>query len=107
MTRLTSAMGFDPSRCKMTAEEKKANSRARAEGARKRKAVLDYLLECLTSPDNPTDIEQLNEFKMTSWHFPDIKQAIDKVERVFDDKEDLRKAIMLAAAYEIIERLMR
>jgi hypothetical protein len=92
----------------MTAEEKKANSRARAEGARKRKAVLDYLLECLTSPDNPTDIQQLNEFKMTSWHFPDIKQAIDKVERVFSEPKDtdLRRAIMLAAAYEIIERLI-
>jgi hypothetical protein len=35
--------------------------------------------------------------------FPDIKQAIDKVERVFADTEDLRKAIMLAAAYELIE----
>ena len=44
---------------------------------------------------------------MTSWYFPDIKQAIDKVERVFAEKEDLRRAIMLAAAYEIIERLMR
>jgi hypothetical protein len=80
---------------------------AQAEGRKSRQETLDYLLECLTSPANPTDIEQLNEFKMTSWHFPDIKQAIDKVERVFDDKEDLRKAIMLAAAYEIIERLMR
>ena len=80
---------------------------AQAEGRESRQKVLDYLLECLTSPANPTDIEQLNEFKMTSWHFPDIKQAIDKVERVFDDKEDLRKAIMLAAAYEIIERLIR
>ncbi len=29
-----------------------------------------------------------------------------KVERVFADKEDLRRAIMLAAAYEIIERLL-
>jgi hypothetical protein len=81
--------------------------KAQAEGRRSRQAVLDYLLECMTSPANPTTVEQLNEFKMTSWHFPDIKQAIDKVERVFDDKGDLRKAIMLAAAYEIIERLMR
>ena len=44
---------------------------------------------------------------MTSHYFPDIKQAIDKVERVFSDKEDLRRAIMLAAAYEILERLIR
>jgi hypothetical protein len=77
------------------------------EGAKSRQAVLDYLLECLTSPANPATAEQLNEFKMTSWYFPDIKHAIDKVERVFADKEDLRRAIMLAAAYEIIERLIR
>jgi hypothetical protein len=43
---------------------------------------------------------------MTSWYFPDIKQAIDKVERVFEDKEELRRAIVLAAAYELIERLI-
>jgi hypothetical protein len=70
-------------------------------------AFLDYLAECLTSPANPTTVDQLNEFKMTSHYFPDIKQAIDKVERVFADKEDLRRAIMLAAAYDIIERLIR
>jgi hypothetical protein len=46
---------------------------------------------------------------MTSWYFPDIKQTIDKVERVFCEPKDtdLRRAIMLAAAYEIIERLIR
>lgn len=77
------------------------------EGRRSRQAVLDYLADVVTSPANPTNVEQLNEFKMTLWHFPDIKESIDKVERVFADKEDLRKAIMLAAAYEIIERLIR
>jgi hypothetical protein len=77
-----------------------------AEGRDSRQKVLDYLLECLTSPANPTTVEQLTEFKMTSWYFPDIKQATDKVERVFADREDLRKAIMLAAAYEILERLI-
>jgi hypothetical protein len=44
---------------------------------------------------------------MTSFYFPEIKQAIEKVEQVFADKEDLRRGIMLAAAYEIIERLTR
>jgi hypothetical protein len=77
------------------------------EGRKSRQAVLDYLLECMTSPANPMDVEQLTELKMTSWYFPDIKQAINKVERVFSDKEDLRRAIMLAAAYEILERLIR
>ena len=80
--------------------------KAQSEGRKSRQAVLDYLLECLTSPANPTTAEQLREFKMTSHYFPDIKQAIDKVERVIDDKEDLRRGIMLAAAYEIIERLI-
>jgi hypothetical protein len=67
---------------------------------------LDYLAEALTSPANPTTVEQLNEFKMTSWYFPDLRKAIDKVERSFSDTEDLRRAIMLAAAYDIIERLI-
>jgi hypothetical protein len=77
-----------------------------SEGRESRQAVLDYLAEVLTSPANPCDSNQLRELKMTSWYFPDIKQAIDKVERVFADKGDLRRAIMLAAAYEIIERLI-
>jgi hypothetical protein len=50
---------------------------------------------------------QLNEFKMTSWYFPMLREAVDKVERSFADTEDLRRAIMLAAAYDIIERLIR
>ena len=53
-----------------------------------------------------TSRRTLNEFKATSFYFPDLKQAIDKVERVFADKGDLRRAIMLAAAYEILERLI-
>ena len=64
------------------------------------------LAEALTSPANPCDSAQLREFKMTSHYFPDIKQAIEKVERVFADRSDLRRAILLAAAYEIIERLI-
>lgn len=87
--------------------EKLNHAKLQAEGRKSRQAVLDYLAEALTSPANPCDVEQLNEFKMTSWYFPDIKQAIDKVERVFEDKADLRRGIMLAAAYEILERLLR
>jgi hypothetical protein len=85
-----------------------AHLKEHVEGRRSRQAVLDYLADCLTSPANPCDVEQLNEFKMTSWYFPDIKQAIDKVQRVFSEPKDkeLRRAIMLAAAYEIIERLI-
>ena len=76
-------------------------------GRKSRQAVLDYLAAALTDPANPATAEQIREFRMTSFYFPDIKDSIDKVERVFADKEDLRKAIMLAAAYELIERLIR
>ena len=78
-----------------------------AEGRKSRQAALSYLADCFTSPANPATSDQLNEFKATSFYFPDIKQAIDKVERVYTDKEDLRRAIMLDAAYELIERLIR
>jgi hypothetical protein len=78
-----------------------------AEGRKSRQAVLDYLAGVLTDPANPATAEQIREFRMTSFYFPDLKQATDRVERAFSDKEDLRKAIMLAAAYELIERLIR
>jgi hypothetical protein len=77
-----------------------------AEGRKSRQAVLDFLADCLTSPANPCDVEQLNEFKMTGFYFPVLREAIDKADRSFADTPDLRKAIMLAAAYEIIERLI-
>jgi hypothetical protein len=83
-----------------------AHLKEQAEGRRSRKAVLDYLAEVLTSPDNPTTVEQLNELKMTGFYFPVLREAIDKADRSFADTPDLRKAIMLAAAYEIIERLI-
>jgi hypothetical protein len=79
---------------------------AQAEGRKSRQAVLDYLAEVLTNPANPTTVEQLNEFKMTGFYFPVLREAIDKADRSFADTPDLRKAIMLAAAYEIIERLI-
>jgi hypothetical protein len=50
---------------------------AQAEGRRSRREVLNYLLECLTSPANPATAEQITEFKMTSFYFPEIKQAIE------------------------------
>src|SRR5258708_12435218 len=82
------------------------NQQAEAAGQKSRQRVLDFFAECLTSPANPTTVDQLNEFKMTSYYFPILREAIDKVERSFADTEDLRRAIMLAAAYDIIERLI-
>lgn len=79
---------------------------AQAEGRKSRQRVVGFLAEALTSPANPATAEQLNEFRMTSFYFPDLKQAIEKVDRSFSDTPDLRQAIMLAAAYEIIERLI-
>jgi hypothetical protein len=97
VTRLTKAMGRPMNETQKQQEE----------GRRSRQAVLDYLAGALTDPANPTTVDQLNEFKMTSWYFPILREAIDKVERSFADTEDLRRAIMLAAAYELIERLIR
>ena len=106
LTRLTKAMGFDPNRCKMTAEEKTEGSRARAEGKPKRQRVLDYLTECLTSLDSPLDAEQLRELTATGFYFPDLKAPTDKVCEVFQDKPDLKRTILLAAAVDILNRLI-
>jgi hypothetical protein len=85
-----------------------AHLKEQAEGRKSRQAVLDFLADCLTSPANPCDVEQLKEFKMTAWCFPVLREAIDRVERSFCEPKDteLRRAIMLAAAYELIERLI-
>lgn len=81
--------------------------KAQAEGRKSRQAVVNYLLECLTDPANPTTAAQIEEFRWTSFYFPYLEDAIDKVERMFDGEEELRRAIMLAAVYDLIERLVR
>ena len=83
-----------------------STQKEQAEGQRSRQAVLDYLLEVMTSPANPTTAEQLREFKMTSHYFPDIKQAIEKVNRSFSNTPDLRKVILLAGAVLILNLLI-
>ena len=83
-----------------------SSQKLQAEGRRSRAAVLDYLADCLTSRANPMDADQLNEFTATGMYFPDLRLAIDKVDRSFSDTPDLHNAIMLAAAYEILERLI-
>jgi len=90
----------------MTAAEKAEESRARAEGKRNRQRVLDYLTDCLTSPDSPLDAEQLRELTATSFYFPDLRLAIEKVDRSFSDTADLRKAILLAGAVQILNLLI-
>jgi len=46
------------------------------------------------------------EFMATGMYFPDPLLAIDKLDRSFSDTPDLRNAIMLAAVYKILERLI-
>jgi hypothetical protein len=43
-------VGFDPSKAKYSAEEKKADSKARAERARNRQALIDALVGFITNP---------------------------------------------------------
>ena len=80
--------------------------KAQAEGRRSRAAVLDYFLECMTSPDNPLTSEQLRELTATGFYFPDLRLAIEKVDRSFSDTAELRKAILLAGAVQILNLLI-
>ena len=67
-----------------------------AEGRDSRQRVVGFLTEALTSPANPMDADQLREFTATGMYFPQLRLAIEKVDRSFSDTADLRKAILLA-----------
>jgi hypothetical protein len=60
----------------------------------------------MTSPANPLTSEQLRELTATGFYFPDLRLAIEKVDRSFSDTADLRKAILLAGAVQILNLLV-
>jgi len=77
----------------------------RAEGRKSRQVVLDYLADAMTSPSNPMDAKQLNEFKATLIYFPETQEVLDVVQRRYD-KPDLYRTILLGTAVECLNRLL-
>jgi hypothetical protein len=79
---------------------------SQAEGQKSRQAVLDYLADVLTSPNNPMDGDQVREFTATLMYFPETREALELVGRRYDDKPDLYRTILLATAVECLNRLL-
>jgi hypothetical protein len=104
MTPLTRAMGFDPSKAKCSAEEKKAESQARAEGTRNRQALIDSLLELITGV--ATDSDVLREARACGVFFPEGKQLVDRIESIYGDKPEVLKTVLPSAILAAVDRLL-
>jgi hypothetical protein len=76
------------------------------EGRKSRQKALDYLTECLTSPDNPIDADQMRELTATWLHFPEGRKLAEKIDAVYRDIPDLHKAVLLGAIIALINRLL-
>jgi hypothetical protein len=97
-------MGFDPNKAKYSAEEKRADSQARAEGARNRQALIDALVELITNP--ATDSDVLREARAAWVFFPEGRQLVDRIEAIYGDKPEVLKTVLLSAILAAIDRLL-
>jgi hypothetical protein len=97
-------MGFDPSKGRMTQQEKAEDARARAEGKRNRQTLIDALTDILTGPE--IDSSTLSELRACWLYFPEGKKMVDQIEAIYSDKPELRKAVLLSAIIAILNRLI-
>jgi len=97
-------MGFDPSKAKYSAEEKKADSQARAEGKRSRQAFIDSLIELVTAPETDSDV--IHEARSAWLWFPEGKQLVDRIQAVYGDKPEVLKTVLLSAILAAVDRLL-
>jgi hypothetical protein len=86
--------------------EKLNHAKLQAEGRRSRQKALDYLAEVMTSPDNPIDAEQMRELTATWLYFPEGRKLAEKIDAIYGDKPELRKAVLLSAIIAILNRLI-
>jgi hypothetical protein len=78
-----------------------------ARGRRERAAALQYLLEALTSPQNPIDGDQLNRMKLALFLFhPELTQLMNKIDRSHSHKRELRDALLVGLAMVALDRLL-
>jgi hypothetical protein len=94
-------MGFDPSKCRMTAEEKRADSQAKAEGVRNRRAFIDSLLNLIAAPETDSDV--IHEARSAWLWFPEGKQLVDRIQAVYGDKPEVLKTVLLSSILAAIE----
>lgn len=68
--------------------------------------MIAYLGDCLFRAEYPLDAETSRELAFTKVYFPELQQAIERVERIYSEQPDLRRTFLLAAVVEILNRLL-
>jgi hypothetical protein len=83
-----------------------STQKAQREGRESRARVISFLAEALTDPNNPLNVEQLNELRYLQFYFPDLSKPIADVVRRYSDRPDLPDALLHAAAVQAIGLLI-
>jgi hypothetical protein len=75
-------------------------------GRESRQRVLDYFADMMTSSNIPIDADQMRELTATWLYFPEGRKLAEKIDAVYGDKPDLRKAVLLGPIIALINRLL-
>lgn len=105
----TEVVSFDPSKCKMSAEERAEEARARHEGTKQRQACVDALADLFTSPDSPFTSAQLREFRSVLFYLaPEVRPMLEKIRARYSEKKEreILRGVLLATAVESINQLL-
>jgi hypothetical protein len=83
-----------------------AHLKEQAEGKRSRQRLIDALTDLITREDSPVDADTLREIRACWLWFPEGQQMIEKIDAIYGDKPELRKAVLLSAIIAILGRLI-
>jgi hypothetical protein len=90
----------------MMTQFENSTQKAQREGRESRAQVVAFLADTLTSSDNPLTVGQLDELRYLQFYFTDLSKPIADVVRRYADRPDLRDAVLLAAAVQLVELLI-
>jgi hypothetical protein len=80
------------------------DQKAQEEGKRNRQRLIDALTDVLTGPEIGSTT--LNEIRAGWLWFPEGKKLVDRIEAIYSDKQELKKAVLLSAIIAMLERLI-
>jgi hypothetical protein len=79
---------------------------AQAEGARTRTAIINWFADKITDPFCPLTTEEMNHLRTVTAYFPEGRETVEKIDRIFADKPELRQAILLSTIVTCLDRLL-
>jgi hypothetical protein len=88
------------------ARPRNKDQKAQAEGQKSHQRLIDALTDLITREDSPVDSATLNEIRACWLWFPEGKKLVDRIEAIYSDKQELKKAVLLAAIVAMLERLI-